>query len=466
MRIMFRPIVQMFYPIPKSALIPIMMIWIGFGDASKIVIIFLGCMLPVTVSAFNGARGVDVFLIWSARSLGATRGEVLREVISPAALPAILAGIRTALALSFLLLVSSEFLISRNGLGYMISNLGDAGNLFVNVRGRIDGLCARLRGRPPLSHVHAAGPGMARVKAEAPTWSERMRQLLSLAMSSGSIIVLLVGWELLARSGMFSRFLLPPLSLVLERVGADAVSGLLLDDLTQTLYRTLVGFLISAALGIVLGVLIARTRFMYWLLDPIVSVGFPTPKIAFLPVFMLWFGVYNLSKVALIVFNAVFPVIIATVAGTQAVEKELLWSARSLGASERELLWEIVMPAALPQIMTGLQVAMPIVLVIALVTEMLMGGTGIGGTMIRSARLADSRRICRHRRDCGRRLDTDQGHGVASLSPSRLAFGSAVDVDGMTDRRQRLDLCGERSVQGESLKSIESRTTVHRRRED
>lgn len=127
MRIIFRPIVQMFYPIPKSALIPIMMIWIGFGDASKIVIIFLGCMLPVTVSAFNGARGVDVFLIWSARSLGATRGEVLREVISPAALPAILAGIRTALALSFLLLVSSEFLISRDGLGYMISNFGDAG---------------------------------------------------------------------------------------------------------------------------------------------------------------------------------------------------------------------------------------------------------------------------------------------------------------------------------------------------
>jgi NitT/TauT family transport system permease protein len=126
-RVVFRPIVQMFYPIPKSALIPVMMIWIGVGDASKIVVIFLGCMLPITVSAYNGARGVDRVLIWSARSLGATRGEVLREVIAPAALPEILSGIRTALALSFLLLVASEMLISRDGIGYLISNFGDAG---------------------------------------------------------------------------------------------------------------------------------------------------------------------------------------------------------------------------------------------------------------------------------------------------------------------------------------------------
>lgn len=213
---------------------------------------------------------------------------------------------------------------------------------------------------------------------------------MSFAASSSSILVVLIGWELLARSGAFSSFLLPPLSVVVGRVARDAASGLLATDLVETLYRTLTGFAISAVLGIAIGVLIARIRWVSWLLDPIVSVGFPTPKIAFLPVFMLWFGVYNLSKIMLIVFNAVFPVIVATVAGTQAVEKELLWSARSLGARPREVLWEIVLPAALPQIMTGLQVALPIALVIALVTELLMGGSGIGGTMIKAARFADS----------------------------------------------------------------------------
>jgi NitT/TauT family transport system permease protein len=126
-RIIFNPIVEIFYPMPKSALIPIMMLWLGFGHASKIMTIFLGCMLPVTLSAFNGARGVDHVLIWSARSLGASRRQVLWEVIVPAAMPEILAGIRTALALSFVLLVSSELIVAREGLGYLIGWLGDGG---------------------------------------------------------------------------------------------------------------------------------------------------------------------------------------------------------------------------------------------------------------------------------------------------------------------------------------------------
>ena len=126
-RIIFNPIVQVFYPIPKSALIPIMMLWLGFGHMSKIMLIFLGCMLPVTLSAFNGARGVDHVMIWSARSLGASWREVLWEVITPGAMPEILAGIRTSIALSFVLLVSSELIVSREGLGYLIGWLGDGG---------------------------------------------------------------------------------------------------------------------------------------------------------------------------------------------------------------------------------------------------------------------------------------------------------------------------------------------------
>lgn len=126
-RIVFNPLVQVLYPIPKSALIPIVMLWLGFGDASKIVLIFLGCMLPVTLSAYNGARGVDHVLIWSARSLGASPLQVLWEVITPGAMPEILAGIRTSIALSFVLLVASELIVSRQGLGYLIGWLGDGG---------------------------------------------------------------------------------------------------------------------------------------------------------------------------------------------------------------------------------------------------------------------------------------------------------------------------------------------------
>ena len=126
-RITINPIVQFFYPMPKSALIPVMVLWLGFGDASKIVLIFVGCLLPITLSAFNGARGAEEVLIWSARSLGASRARVLWEIVVPSALPELLSGIRTALALSFVLLVSSELIVARQGFGYMIGWLGDGG---------------------------------------------------------------------------------------------------------------------------------------------------------------------------------------------------------------------------------------------------------------------------------------------------------------------------------------------------
>jgi NitT/TauT family transport system permease protein len=126
-QVVVNPIVQFFYPMPKSALIPVMVLWLGFGDASKVVLIFVGAMLPVTLSAFNGARGTDQVLIWSARSMGASRLRVLWEVVVPSALPELLSGIRTALALSFVLLVASELIVARSGFGYMIGWLGDGG---------------------------------------------------------------------------------------------------------------------------------------------------------------------------------------------------------------------------------------------------------------------------------------------------------------------------------------------------
>jgi len=121
------PVVELFYPLPKSALIPITALWLGFGDGSKILLICMGCMLPVTLGAFNGALSADRTLLWSARSLGASRLRSMWDVVLPSAVPELLNGIRTALALSFVLLVSSELIVSREGLGYLIGFLGSNG---------------------------------------------------------------------------------------------------------------------------------------------------------------------------------------------------------------------------------------------------------------------------------------------------------------------------------------------------
>jgi NitT/TauT family transport system permease protein len=127
LRALVNPLVEALYPLPKSALIPVTALWLGFGDASKILLIFLACMLPVTIGAFNGARGCEHVMVWSARALGAGRLRVLWDVVVPSALPELLNGTRTALALAFILLVSSELIASRDGLGHLIGSLGEAG---------------------------------------------------------------------------------------------------------------------------------------------------------------------------------------------------------------------------------------------------------------------------------------------------------------------------------------------------
>ncbi len=142
------PLVELFYPMPKSALIPVTVLWLGFGDGSKILLIFLGCMLPVTLGAFNGARGSDRVLIWSARSMGASRLRVLWDVVLPSAMPELLNGIRTALALAFILLVSSELIVAQTGLRLSDRLSRRQRLLRRHVRGRAHGRAARLRGRP------------------------------------------------------------------------------------------------------------------------------------------------------------------------------------------------------------------------------------------------------------------------------------------------------------------------------
>jgi ABC-type nitrate/sulfonate/bicarbonate transport system permease component len=203
-------------------------------------------------------------------------------------------------------------------------------------------------------------------------------------------LALLIIWEAVARSGLFTAFVLPSASTVMLRIWADAGTGELFIHLGVTLYRALIGFLIAAVLGILLGLMITRVALVRWFFEPIISIGFPMPKIVFLPIVTLWLGFDDTLKITMVVVDAVFPVVTATIAGVAGVEKELTWSARSLGANQRQMVREVLFPAALPQIMTGLQVALPVALIVCVVAEMLTGGNGLGGAMLGASRVADS----------------------------------------------------------------------------
>jgi len=219
-----------------------------------------------------------------------------------------------------------------------------------------------------------------------PLWPIWRRRLLR----SSSVVLLAVAWEWGARMHLVSDFLLPSLSSVLVRLVNDIISGDVLVGLGLTMARTFAGFAMAAVAGVIIGVTISRFRFVRWFFDPIVSVGNPLPKIAFLPIFILWFGVFDWSKIAMVAFSSVFPVIVATWAATESVDKFVIWSAQSLGVSRRALLWQIVLPSAMPGVFTGLQIALPISLIVVIICEMTMGGQGLGGSMMTSMRFADS----------------------------------------------------------------------------
>jgi ABC-type nitrate/sulfonate/bicarbonate transport system permease component len=205
-----------------------------------------------------------------------------------------------------------------------------------------------------------------------------------------SIVVVLILWEVTTRAGLFNNFLLPPLSQVLVRGWADLLDGELPRQILATASLTFFGFALAAVFGVAAGALMSMSAIVRRIMEPLVSVAFPIPKISFLPIFILWFGLGDMPKILMIAFTCVVPVVSATFLGTTTVDKYFLWSARTLGTHRHALFWKVVIPAAAPQIISGLQVAFPLAMIIAVVTEMLTGADGLGGYMIHAVRFAQS----------------------------------------------------------------------------
>jgi ABC-type nitrate/sulfonate/bicarbonate transport system permease component len=210
---------------------------------------------------------------------------------------------------------------------------------------------------------------------------------------NASVVVVLVLWEVTTRTGLFNNFLLPPLSDVLWRGWLDTANGDIPRHVLETAYCAFVGFGSAMVIGVAAGALMSMSAIARRIMEPLVSVAFPIPKISFLPIFVLWFGLGSVSEITMIAFTCVVPIISATYLGTTQVDKYFLWSARNLGTSPHRLFWKVVIPAATPEIVSGLQVAFPLALIIAVVTEMLSGADGLGGYMIHAVRFAQSAKM-------------------------------------------------------------------------
>ena len=205
-----------------------------------------------------------------------------------------------------------------------------------------------------------------------------------------SLVAVLALWELVTRLGLVHYYFLPPLSDVLGRFVELTLSGELPYHAYLTLRRAFAGLFVATVFGVTVGVLSARNALVDWFFDPLIKIGYPVPIIALIPVFMLWFGIGDLSKVVMVAVGAFWPIAVNARESTRQVDETLIWSARMMGTSDRRLLRRVVLPAAAPGIITGIQIALPLSLIITFVFEMVAGGGGLGALEIRGVRSFES----------------------------------------------------------------------------
>jgi NitT/TauT family transport system permease protein len=121
----FNPLLMVIYPVPKAALMPVIMLWLGVGDISKTLVIFLGVSLPIIYHSFQGARAVEEKMLWSGAAMGMSAGSRMLRIVLPAALPEILTGCRTGLVLALITMVTSEMIARQSGAGNILFNALD-----------------------------------------------------------------------------------------------------------------------------------------------------------------------------------------------------------------------------------------------------------------------------------------------------------------------------------------------------
>jgi len=202
------------------------------------------------------------------------------------------------------------------------------------------------------------------------------------AASVGRRVALLVlgalVWEAAAQSGAFSPLVVPSIARIGRELWWLVVRPESLADAWFSLQRAIVGFTLAAAVGVALGVLMGRSSIAAACLGPIFSGTYPIPKIALFPVFIYLFGIGSLSKVVLIFLECLYPIVVTTHAGSRAVNRVLLWSAANMGASRARILWRVVVPAAAPFIFAGFRIALPIAMIVVIITEMISSADGLG----------------------------------------------------------------------------------------
>lgn len=196
--------------------------------------------------------------------------------------------------------------------------------------------------------------------------------------------VLALLWQALATAGALPLYLTSPAAIAREFV-ALAGSGELFVHSAISLYRSLAGLALGAMLGIAVGLLAGASRRVSGFFEPLVSLTYPVPKIAFLPILLVWFGISDTSKIMLIALSCFYPCYIAAFYGVRAVDPIWVWAAQNMGAGPRRVFFRVIVPAAGVHIFSGLRVSLALAFILMLASE-LIGSNRLGlGFLIMAA---------------------------------------------------------------------------------
>jgi NitT/TauT family transport system permease protein len=190
--------------------------------------------------------------------------------------------------------------------------------------------------------------------------------------------LLLLCWEYGARSNPSLQLYIPPPGQILTALARVILSGQIIVHLSTTLIRFLESYLLAATIAVTVGVCLGYFRFAHDLLEMLIEFLRPMPSVAIIPVAILLLGIGDSMIVAVTVYASTWPILVNTVEGVRHIERALIDTARTFGLARRRILWQVILPAASPYIVTGLRISLSIALILVTTAEMISGSKGLG----------------------------------------------------------------------------------------
>jgi ABC-type nitrate/sulfonate/bicarbonate transport system permease component len=208
--------------------------------------------------------------------------------------------------------------------------------------------------------------------------------------ATGTLVLIVALWQAGASAGIIPTLFLPAPISIARALWTLTISGELWSNLSVSLARLAVGWIVGTIFGIALGLAVGLWSALRSPGMAVVSALFPIPKIALVPLFIIWFGIGEGSKLVTLAFGVFFPTVIATAGGVDNVPRGLIRMGQSFGLSRRAIVWKIVLPAALPAILSGFRVTTSIAIVLLVAAEMIGAERGIGAFVLSAGNLYDT----------------------------------------------------------------------------